>query len=257
MEDKIFAKLKSLHLSAMGMEYLRQIENIESDNLSFKDRIRLLVDTELVNRQSNRLNKLLKESKLRHSAACLEALDYNPKRKLDRGYIASLSECDWIKSHRNLIIIGSTGTGKTYMACAFGNAACQLGFKTRYYRITRLLTDLSIGRGDGTYNQIMQELRKIDVLILDDWGLTMIDPAAGREILEIIEDRSGYRSTVIAGQMPVKGWHGLFADSAVADAVLDRIVHNSYRINLHGPSQRDEDNSTNKKLSDLQQNNLD
>ena len=248
MEDKIFMKLKSLHLSAMGMEYLRQIENIESENLSFKERIGLLVDTEVVNRQSNRLNKLLKEAKLRHSTACLEDLDYNPKRKLDRGYIASLSECDWIKSHRNLIIIGATGTGKSYMICAFGNAACQLGFKTRYYRITRLLTDLSIGRGDGTYNQIMQELRKIDVLILDDWGLTMIDPTAGREILEVIEDRSGYRSTIIAGQMPVKNWHGLFADSAVADAVLDRLVHNSYRINLHGPSKRDDENLTDNSL---------
>lgn len=170
-------------------------------------------------------------------------MDYEPRRKLDRAIVARLADCAWVNEHRNLIITGATGTGKTFLASAFGNAACRQGLKTKYYRVNRLLTDLAIGRGDGSYNKIMRDLKKADLLILDDWGMTVLDPVSGRDLIEVVEDRFGYHSTIISGQLPVKDWHELFEDSTVADAVLDRLIHNAYRFQLHGPSKRKPDTS--------------
>lgn len=237
-------KLSSMRLSSMGREYRRQLENTDAANLSFEERFGMLVDAEWLARTNSRLNRLLRLANLRIPGACLEDLDYEPCRKLDKSYVARLADCAWIHEHRNLIITGATGTGKTYFVSAFGNAACRQGLKTKYFRVTRLLTDLSIGRGDGSYNKIMRDLKKTDLLILDDWGMTVLDPLAGRELLEVVEDRFGYRSTIIAGQLPVKEWHALFEDSTVADAVLDRLVHNAYRFNLHGPSKRNPHSSS-------------
>jgi DNA replication protein DnaC len=250
LNNQTLEKLVSMKLSSMSREYRRQMESPDASALSFEERFGMIVDTEWTTRHNSRLTKLLRQAELRIPGACMEDLDYEPRRKLDRGYVARLADCSWINEHRNLIITGATGTGKTYLACVFGNAVCRQGLKTRYYRVTRLLTDLAIGRGDGSYNRIMRELKKTDLLILDDWGMAVLDPVSGRDLLEVMEDRFECRSTLISGQLPVKDWHDLFDDSTVADAVLDRIVHNAYRFELYGPSKRRLEEPTEQNVDD-------
>lgn len=238
LQQQTLEKLSALRLSAMVREYRRQLESPDVRTLGFEDRFGMMVDAEWLSRQNSRLKKLLKLAALRITTACIEDVDYDPARKLDRAYVNRLADCAWVAEHRHMIISGATGTGKTYLSCAFGNSACRQGWKTKYYRVNRLLTDLAVSHGDGSYNRLMRELKKTDLLILDDFGMTTFDPVAGRDLLEVIEDRSGYRATLIAGQLPVSQWHGLFDDSTVADAVLDRLVHNAYRFEVEGPSQR-------------------
>ena len=238
LDQQTLEKLTQMRLSAMGQEYRRQLESSDKNALSFEERFAMIADAQWLNQQNNRFKRLLKKANLRIKDACLEDLDYEPCRNLERGAVARLADMAWVYESRNLIITGASGTGKTYLACAFGNAACRKSFKTRYYRVNRLLTDLSIGQGDGSYNVIIKELKKIDLLILDDWGMALLDPANSRDLLEVVEDRYGYRSTVISGQLPVSKWHELFEDSTVADAILDRLVHNAYRFELKGPTKR-------------------
>jgi len=231
-------RLTRMRLPTMANEFRRQLEGPQCSPLSFEERLGMLVDSEWAARQSNRLQRLLKVSGLRLPEACLEDLDYSPERKLERSQVARLANAVWISEAKNLVVTGATGCGKTYLVCAFGNLACRNGFKVRYYRVTRLLTDLQIGRGDGTYNRILRDLKKVDLLILDDWGLSMLDPLASRDLLEIIEDRYKCRSTLIAAQLPVSKWHALFEDSTVADAILDRLLHNAIRFELSGGTRR-------------------
>jgi DNA replication protein DnaC len=238
LDQQTLEKLSQMRLSAMGQEYRRQLESSDKNALSFEERFAMIADAEWINRQNNRLKRLLGKANLRIQDACLEDLDYEPRRNLDRGSVAHLADMTWLYESRNLIITGASGTGKTYLACAFGNQACRRGFKTRYYRVNRLLTNLNIGQGDGTYNKIIKELKKIDLLILDDWGMALLDPVSSRDLLEVVEDRYGYHSTIISGQLPVSKWHELFEDSTVADAVLDRLVHKAYRFELKGPTRR-------------------
>ena len=211
---------------------------LKRNTLSFEERFAMICDAEWINRQNNRLKRLLSKAGLRIQGASLEDLDFEARRNLDRGLVSRLADMAWLYESRNLIITGASGTGKTYLACAFGNQACRRGFKAKYYRAGRLLTDLNIGQGDGSYNKILKELKRSDLLILDDWGLALFDPSNSRDLLEVIEDRYGYRSTIISGQLPVKNWHELFEDSTVADAILDRLVHNAYRFELKGPTRR-------------------
>ena len=238
LDQQTLEKLTQLRLSAMGQEYRRQLESSDKNALSFEERFAMITDAEWINRQNNRLKRLLGKANLRIQDACLEDLDYEPRRNLDRGSVARLADMAWLYESRNLIVTGASGTGKTYLACAFGNQACRKGFKTKYYRVNRLLTDLNIGQGDGSYNKIIKELKKVDLLILDDWGMALLDPVSSRDLLEVVEDRYGYHSTTISGQLPVSKWHELFEDSTVADAILDRLVHNAYRFELKGPTRR-------------------
>ena len=238
LNEQTIEKLHSMRFSTLANEYRRQMESPDTASLSFEERFAMLVDAEWTSRQNSRLKRLLHAARLRLPGACLEDLDFDPIRKLDRSYVARLASCSWIREHRNLLITGATGTGKTYLACAFAYAACTQGFHTRYFRVNRLLTDLAIGRGDGSYDKLMRELRKADLLLLDDWGMAVLDPASGRDLLEVIEDRSGLRSTIVSAQLPVHDWHDVFEDDTVADAVLDRLVHNAYRFELKGPSKR-------------------
>ena len=238
LDQQTLEKLAQMRLSAMGQEYRRQLESTERSALSFEERFAMITDAEWINRQNNRFKRLLHQAKLRIHDACLEDLDYESRRNLDRGSVARIADMAWLYESRNLVITGASGTGKTYLACAFGNAACRKSFKTRYYRVNRLLTDLTVGQGDGSYNKTMKDLKKTDLLILDDWGMALLDPASSCDLLEVVEDRYGYRSTVISGQLPVSKWHELFEDSTVADAILDRLVHNSYRFELKGPTKR-------------------
>jgi len=238
LNQQTIDKLASMKLTLMAKSYKKQLEAPDARSLSFEERFGMLVDAEWNHRADNRIKKAIQRATLRIPSATLADLDYNPLRKLDRGYVTRLSDCQWIREHRNMIITGFTGCGKTYLCCAFASMACQEGWKAKYVRVNRLLTDLAISRGDGSYSKRMNELKKIDLLVLDDFGMNSLDPISGRDLLEVVEDRSGYRSMIISGQLPVSHWHGLFEDSTIADAVLDRLVHNAHRFELHGPSMR-------------------
>jgi DNA replication protein DnaC len=231
-------KLRTMKLSAMAAEYLRQRESAECASLDFDERMGMIIDAEWLSRENNRISKLVREANLRVSDACFANIDYRAPRKLTRQSIARLSDFLWVKEHRNLIITGPTGTGKTWLACAFGQEACRMGIRTRFYRMSRLINELTLANGSGTLNKVLAKLAKFPVLILDDWGLSPITASESRLLLEVFEDRFGISSTVIAAQVPVGKWHSLFEDATVADAILDRLVHNSYRFELQGHSMR-------------------
>ena len=234
-------KMRELRLPVMVQEYRRQTELPATQSLSFDDRLAMMVDAECLARFNKRLKKLIRQANLREPSACLEDLNYDPRRELDKNLVARLSDCIWIREGRNMIITGTCGTGKTYLSSAFGNAACRLGLKVRSVRVTRLLTDLFVGRGDGSYNRILNDLKKPDLLILDDFGIAPLEPAACRDLLEVVDERHGSKATLITAQLPVSSWHGIFEDPTVADAVLDRLVHNAYRFQLAGPTLRVDD----------------
>jgi DNA replication protein DnaC len=242
LNNQTTEKLFNMKLPAMSKEYRRQMEHAPTISLSFDERFGMLVDAEWTNRRNNQLHKLLKRANLKIGNACLEDIDYKPEHNIDKDMVSRLADCSWVKEGRVLIITGKTGTGKTFLACAFGNAACRQGFKVKYYRVNRLLSDLAIGRGDGSYNKLMRDLKKVDLLILDDFGMANLDPATSRDLLEVIDDRFGTRGTVIASQLPVMRWHELFEDSTIADAVLDRLVHNAYRFAPDGDTKRKDQN---------------
>jgi DNA replication protein DnaC len=231
-------KLSAMRLSVMEQEFRRQMELPAMAELAFEDRLAMLVDAEWLSRQNKKLRRLLKSANLRNPNACLEDIDYRASRKLEKAQIARLSEMSWIREGRNLFITGACGTGKTWMASAFGNAACRQGFKVRSLRMNRLLSDLLAARNDGSWAKLLDALKKPDLLILDDFGLSPLDALHCRDLLEIVDDRYGNGSILITAQLPVAGWHSVFEDATLADAVLDRLVHNSYRIELHGPSMR-------------------
>ncbi len=230
-------RLHQMRLSGMAEAFLVQLQNPDYQGLSFEERFGLLVDHEWTYRQNRRLARLLREAKLRLSA-CLEDVDYHHPRDLDRSLLRSLSSGDWIRARQNVLITGPTGVGKTYLACALAHAACRQGFRARYYRLPRLLAELAIARGDGSYPKVLHHLARIDLLVLDDWGIAPFTDAQSRDLLEVLEDRVQARSTIVASQLPIEHWHGLLPDPTVADAILDRLVHNAYKIALKGESMR-------------------
>jgi DNA replication protein DnaC len=233
----------AMRLGVMVEECRRQLELPAMNALSFEDRLAMIVDAEWLSRLDRKLKRLLKAADLREPAACLENIDYNPRRKLNKANVARLSDCVWVKDGKNLLITGATGTGKTYLSSAFGNAACRLGMSVLSFRVNRLLTDLAIGRGDGSYNKILTLLKKPDLLILDDFGMSSIHPVACRDFLEVIDDRHERKSIMLTAQLPVSAWHAVFDDATIADAVLDRLVNNAYRFEPKGPSMRRKDSS--------------
>ena len=231
-------KLRDLKLNAMSDEYIRQCETPAISALGFDERIGMMTDAEWLSRENNRIKKRLKEANLRFAGASLADIDYRQSRKLEPAYIARLSDFAWVREARNLILTGCTGTGKTWVACAFGSHACHMGLRVAFYRVNRLLNEMAVAAGSGGIGKLVAKLKKIDILILDDWGLAMLNPLEGRFLLEVLEDRYNERSTIFASQLPVAKWHDLFEDSSVADAVLDRVAHNSHRIELFGHSLR-------------------
>ena len=223
--------LRSLKLAGMADAFIRQLEHPQTQQLSFDERFALLVDFELIHRQNRRLQRLLNIARLRHKA-CVEEIDYQSKRGLNRSQVVSLINCEWIRMGQNLHITGPTGTGKSWLACAFGNAACRHGLTVRYELTSRLLEELRIARTDGSYKKAFRALARLDLLILDDFGLKPMSQAERHDLLELIEDRHELRSTLITSQLKISLWHSFIGEPTVADAFLDRILSNAHRLEL-------------------------
>lgn len=207
------------------------------DALSFEDRLGLLVDREAAERDTKRLTARLKFAALRQ-AASVEDLDLRTPRGIDRAVMAHLIDGGWIGRHENLLITGQTGLGKSWIACALGHKACRDGRNVAYHRVPRLFEALALARGDGRHARMLKAIARLDVLILDDWGLAGIVPSERRDLLEILEDRHGRGSTIVTSQLPVEHWHEAIGDPTLADAILDRLVHNAHRLQLSGESMR-------------------
>jgi DNA replication protein DnaC len=229
--------LQALKLTGMVAALTDQLTTPDIDELAFEERLGLLVDREITERDNRRLTSRLRRAKLRHTAA-LEDIDYRNPRGLDKGLIQSLASCQWAKEHLNILITGPTGVGKTWLACALAHKACREGYTAQYLRLTRLLRELMIAKGDGRYPKLLANLAKVDVLLLDDWGLMKLTAENRRDLLEVLEDRHGSRSTIATSQLPIEEWHNVIGDPTLADAILDRLVHNAYKINLRGESMR-------------------
>lgn len=230
-------KLYALKLTGMASALVDQSASAEITDLSFEERLGLLVDREMTERENRRMSSRLRRAKLRHNAI-LEDLDYRNPRGLDKELIQSLASCQWVKDHLNVLITGPTGVGKTWIACALAHKACREGYTAQYVRLTRVLRELIIAKGDGQYAKLLTNLAKVDVLALDDCGLMKLSAENRRDLLEVLEDRHGRRSTIATSQLPIDQWHGVIGDATLADAILDRLVHNAYKINLRGESMR-------------------
>ena len=230
-------KLHALKLTGMAAALADQSATPDITELTFEERLGLLVDREMTERDNRRMSSRLRRARLRHNAI-LEDLDYRHSRGLDKGLVQSLAGCQWVKEHLNVLITGPTGVGKTWLACALAHKACWEGYTAQYVRLTRLLRELTIAKGDGQYAKLLTNLAKVDVLILDDWGLMKLSAENRRDLLEVLEDRHGRRSTIATSQLPMDQWHDVIGDATLADAILDRLVHNAYKLNLRGESMR-------------------
>jgi DNA replication protein DnaC len=230
-------RLHALQLRGMARAFEEQMQMPECAELSFAERLGLLVDREAADRESRRLTRRLQHARLRLEAA-VEDLDFRTPRGLDKRLVLALAGCQWIDQRLNVLITGPTGVGKSYLACALAHKACRDGYTVLYHRLPRLLGELALARGDGRYPQMMARLGKARLLVLDDWGLEPLTDTHRRDLLEILEDRYDRRSTLVTSQLPVEAWHDALGDPTLADAILDRLVHNAHRIELRGESMR-------------------
>lgn len=237
LNQPLFDKLLQLRLPAFRDGLREQQDNPQYADLPFEERLALLVDRECLRRHDNRIQRLTKAAEFPLQAT-IEDLDLSPARGLERRTILELAQGNWIHQHHHLIILGPTGGGKTFLACAFGNAALRSGFSVRYFRTSRLLYQLAQARQTGSYSNLLRSLARADLVILDDWMRDALTVPNAQDLLEILDDRIGHSSTLIASQVPSSEWHLRIPDPTLADAILDRLVHNAYRLNLEGESQR-------------------
>jgi DNA replication protein DnaC len=229
--------LTRLRLFGMAQALAEQASLPDIGSLSFEERLGLLVDRERALRQNRLTASRLRRARLKQPAVA-EDIDYRHPRGLDRALFRRLLTGDWVNAHQNVLITGPTGVGKTYLACALANAACRQGRTALYQRLPRLFEELAVARGDGRYARLMTSLAKVDVLILDDWGLALLDDERRRDLLEVLDERYQIRSTIITSQLPVATWHDALGDPTLADAILDRLVHHAHPLNLDGESLR-------------------
>ena len=237
LEHPTLDKLARLKLTGMLQALLEQRQLQEYSELSFEERLGILVDRETLLRQNRQIASRMRKAGLRQEAA-VEDIDFRHPRSLDRSVVLSLASCQWIRNRRNCLITGPTGVGKTYLGCALAQKACREGFSACYARVGRLLGEFGAARLDGSYLERLRALAKVDLLVLDDWGVTPLTDDNRRDLLEILDDRYDRKSTLVTSQIPVDGWHAYLADPTLADAILDRLVHNAQRLTLTGESMR-------------------
>ena len=233
-------KLSALRLHEMAQAWQDQQHRADHEALTFDERFGLLIDAQWLGRENRRLQRSLREARLRLAHASLEAIEHRPQRPLDRAQLRQLATGRWIAEHHNIVITGPTGTGKTFVACALAHQACRTGSRVLYRRVPRLFDELTLAHADGSYTRLLARFARIDVLVLDDWGLAPLRDQDRRDLLEIFDDRYGTRSTILTSQLAVEHWHDQLGDATVADAICDRLIHNAHRIALTGPSWRKE-----------------
>jgi DNA replication protein DnaC len=246
LNEQTLEKLYSMKLNGMADAFKEQMRQPDMSELTFEERFGILVDNHWSWREDRQLKMLLKNARLKDNA-CIEDIDYKTPRGINKSVILSLSNCDWIKNIQNIIITGPTGVGKTYIACALANSACRKGFSSLYMRAPRLFQEIAVARVDGSYPKLMNKILKAKVLIIDDFCITPIKGAESKDLLEVIEDRQGLCSTIISTQLPVEKWFEAIGDPTIADAVLDRLIHNAHKIDLTGDSMRKNRSSLTKK----------
>ena len=235
--EQTLEKLNAMKLSALAEAVQQQLHSDDAATLSFEERVGFLVDAEWTAREQRKLQRRLRTAKLRYAAA-LEAVDFTHPRRLNRQQVLTLGSCAWVAERHNLLITGPTGIGKSFLACAFVERACRRGFTARYVRMPRLLHEVAVGRGDGSYTRLLTRLAKLDLLAIDDWLLAPLRDAERRDLTEVIEDRAERASTLIASQLPATDWHAVIGDPNQADAICDRLLHDAHRLELKGPSMR-------------------
>jgi DNA replication protein DnaC len=234
LNETTINKLNDMRLCAMADSLREQMKSPSFAKLSFEERFGLIIDSEWSRRKNAQLDRLIKKATLKFPYACAEDIEYHADRHLDQSQILRLSTCNYLHEKHNIIIMGASGAGKTYMGCALGNASCRNLFTTKYIRLPELLTDLAIARGDGTYKKVIAQYKKVSLLIFDEWLLVPLTMTESRDLLEIIEARHQHASTIFISQFAPAGWHDQLNESTIADAILDRIVHNSYEILIDG-----------------------
>ena len=239
LNEQTITQLRGLRLDGMIRALQDEAVSTAAAALPCEQRFALLVQREVDWRDGKRVQRLLKAARLKLSGACLEDLDWRASRALDRGLITELAGCDWVRRAQNLLITGKTGVGKTWLACALGHQAARSGFSVFYVRAPRLMEELRVAHGDGSFARRLTQLARMDLLLIDDFGINAPMPGEQNDLLEVLDDRVGSRSTLITSQLPVNAWHGWLADPTLADAILDRIAHSAHRIALKGRSLRD------------------
>ena len=236
--EETLEKLKLMKLHGMFAAFEQQMAQPETAALSFEDRFGLLLDQEWMYRENRKLNNRLRRAKFRIQEACVENIDYHLPRKLNKAAILRLTNSDWAAKHQNIIITGPTGSGKSFLACALAQKACRDGYSAFYTRLSRLLYELALYRADGSYGKMLQKLAKIQVLVIDDWGLVSLQSSERHDLLEVLEDRHDISSTIITSQLPASEWHDNIGDPTMADAICDRVIHNAHKIAIKGDSVR-------------------
>jgi len=237
LTQPLLDKLTRLRLGALRVALEEQLQSTQYADLPFEDRLGLLIDRECTQRDNNRLKRRLKSAKL-PIPATIEDLNISASRGLDRRLILHLAQGEWIRQHLNILVLGPTGVGKTFLSSALAHAASRCDFTVRYYRTSRLLHQLSMAHADGSYPELLHTLARTQLLVFDDWLRDPLSRSQAQDLLEIVDDRYGRRSTLVATQVPVAEWHVRFPDPTIGDAILDRLIHNAYRLNLEGESRR-------------------
>lgn len=232
--ESTLTKLHEMRLNAMAEQFHEQLRNEQFNELAFEDRFSLMVDIEWSRRKNNKLDRIIKGANFRYPQACIEDIEYHADRRLDKTQILRLASGDYIQGKHNLIIKGASGNGKSYLSCAFGIAACRQFYTVKYVRLPDLLEELAIARGEGIYKKVMKTYKKADLLILDEWLLTSLRENEARDLLEIVESRHQVASTIFCSQFDIQGWYEKIGEGTLADAILDRIIHDSYNILIDG-----------------------
>jgi len=251
LNEQTIQKLYNLRLGAMALAWQDQQKDTKATRLGFDERFGMLVDSEHLARHNRRLTRLLKDAQLRLPNACIEDVETSGKRGLESALWRQLASGQWLSDHLNVLITGATGVGKSYLCCALGQLACRRGLRTAYRRLPRLLEELTLAKAEGTYHRLLAKLAKTDLLLIDDLGMgSGLKEAHRQDLLEVLDDRYGRRCTAVTSQMKVQHWHEWIGDPTIADAILDRLVHNAHRIDLKGPSRRDPKSSASRRTED-------